>query len=191
MRHKPLTVLFEPAYVVVKASIAGFYKDVGKKFDTCKHVVCGYKTPINPYCRYHPDDVPSPHSYSYFLEQHNKHKSDGCTNAWCKVEYGQPRKIEDGKVPCQRNYYHLYTDQELASPEVKVEFMAIDLIVAGRYEHSHCIAIYDLLNDKWQSDKWWSTTPKGDLMPSSSSITVAPREIYGIEEVVRKAKEGL
>lgn len=194
MRVKPLTVLFEPKYVVVKATIAGFYKSLGKKFDLCRHVVCGYSKPPRTQCNARPDDaVPKPDNWnSWWVQRQVEHKNKGCTNKWCVVEHGPFKEIEDNKVKCARSYYHLYDEQELANPETKVEYIALEMTVASRWAHYVVVGVYDLHNDKWANDDWWSTTPKGDLMPCNQTPPdVTPREVHGIEGIIAKAKVGL
>lgn len=194
MRHKPLTNIFEPKYVVVRATIAGFYKSLGKKFDLCRHIVCGYKKPPRTACDARPDDPkPAYNSYNdWWVQRQTEHKNKGCTNKWCVKELGPPHEIVDIKATCKRSYYHLYSDQELTNPETKVEYIALEMTVASRYAHYVVVGVYDLLNDKWANDDWWSTTPKGDLMPCNQTPPdVTPREIHGIEIIIEKAKAGL
>lgn len=194
MRVDPLTVLFEPKYVVVKATIAGFYKSLGKKFNLCRHICCGYKKPPRVRCDARPED-PQPAYTNYnnwWVERQTQHRLKGCTNDWCVVDHGTKHEIVDTKAQCKRSYYHLYTEQELKNPDTKVEYIALELTVASRWAHYNAVGVYDLHNDKWANDEWWSTTPKGDLMPCNQTPPdVMPREVFGMEDIIVKAKAGL
>lgn len=186
MRQK--TTLFAPKFVVIKAEIAGFYKSIGKKFDLCKHVYCGYIKPPRTECNLRPDDLIRIPKNDWRGNEREKHKSKGCINMWCVIEHGKQHEIEDKKAKCARRYYHLYTEQELANPKTQVEYVALELIITSRYSHYFGVAVYDLINNEWHNDDWWSTTPKGDLMPCQSPPGATPREVYGIEDIVAKAK---
>lgn len=199
---KEVNVIDRP-YVVMKATIMGLYKATGKRVENCKHVSCGYVTLSDRRCFHDPQiplKMPKPTDpyYTHYLNRYNEqlaHIATGCTSMWCVKAHGPRPAILDQKVKCTRVYFAQYSESELANPDTKADIMALKIDIANRSYHGNSynmIVLYDLVNDKWYSDEWWSETQAGNLMPANKPITDAkPSQIFGIDEVVLKAKEAL
>ena len=186
---------------VLNATIIGLFRSTGRRVEICKHVSCGYLTPTDRKCYVYPGNphpVPDPKDYYYTSKQHQYndqqgHISAGCKNKWCVKRHGPFKDIVDQKVVCKRTYFKPYTEQELANPETKAELMAINMDVASDSYHGNyhnLVVIYDLMNDRWFSDDWWSETQAGNLAPAQNPIEgVKPNSVHGIDDVIKRAKE--
>ena len=170
--------LFEHKNVVMSAEVVGYFYNYGKKYNQCRHISCGYKN--------------NRHRRCYYAGQGGQHGK--CKADWCVVYYGKRPKDVGVAVKCSRTYFRAYTQQELANPATKVELVAVNLRVAQMWYPpvSNNVAIYNLLEDEWHSNEWWTLTGKGDVAPKSQGrLTVAPRSIAGMTEVIAKVKAGI
>lgn len=187
--------------VAVNATMGGFYhiKGLASKSGVCRHVSCG-STAFRP-CRWI--------GTTWMQPQHTAPK---CGEEWCKNFGARPASLGQ-KVKCTRLHLKPYTKQELAVPTVKPDGIAITMKVAfnDRVECEYGIALYDLLEDKWFNDGWWSEytnysmkyNDKGAeesdyeiLMPhrSASDATtfwIPPKEISNIDQVLVALKAQL
>jgi hypothetical protein len=185
------SILVDHERMILHASTIGFYYNYGKRQQVCNHKSCGWKSPESRQCRYISNDG---WYKQYYGQQIKDHKKKGCKEDWCIKDNG-PRPAswpEPIPNPCKRTYFRAYTEKELADPKTKVELVAIILSVAeqDRAPRNNIICVYDLMNDRWANDTWWKLTPKGDLSPWQDwGLDYAPKTIYGIEEVILKAKE--
>lgn len=180
--------LFERDTAILTATVVGYFYDFGKKYDRCRHVTCGFEYVQDYSCGY--KKYPERRYYS----KSDIHRHRQCSADWCRTYYGNRPKgaIPKAKlVKCKRTYFRSYTTQELADPKTKVELVAVQLNVAGYYNWplTNIVALYDLMNDKWHDNGWWTMNPKGDLSPRSQGIPdFDPGDISGIEDVVTKVK---
>lgn len=190
-------LLIDRNVIVMRASTVGFFYDFGKRCKTCRHRSCGWESITYKYCRW----VDASYDQNWWnasdKKLYAKHKKN-CTKDWCTIEHGKRPEGEliENSTPCKKTYFKAYTAQQLADPTTKVEIAAIKLTVA---EHDRCprydiVAVYDLMNDRWYNDKWWKTTETGSLAPVDKKWNTpdyAPKDIYGIEEVISKVKAGI
>jgi hypothetical protein len=137
------------------------------------------------------------------LRETLKHFDAGCKYSWCKVKHpnqGPPTLIRADKAKCKRIIYRRYSDQELAKPDTKPDAIAILVNLATScYHNAHpnMVALYDLIEDKWALDSWW-TRPGGSTETLSRRnehhgvrCAPPPSGVSHIDEVVQKLKESL
>lgn len=198
---------------VLEGHIVGFYKTKGlaakTKSGKCRHVSCGatsavpcnwfinkrgfdemvakgvtsWGTPLTATIKKQEED-----RLNYSKQYHAN-----CHTDWCTTTYGlRPHNVGE-HVQCTRLHFEPYNDAELADPNVKPESVAIELKVAltDVREIEWGVALYDLMEDKWFSDSWWTSTGYRykNLMPHKHSGWPAPKELNLIDQVLDSLKK--
>lgn len=193
-------LLIDRNNMVMKAHTVGFFYDFGKRCKTCRHGSCGWESIRYKYCRWITSALSNNGNWwdSSEKKEYLKHKKKACETYWCIVDHGKRPEGEliEKSIPCKKTYFKAYTTKQLSDPSTKVELAAVKMTVA---EHDRCprygiVAVYDLMNDRWYNDKWWKTTEAGSLAPVDKkwdSPEYAPKDIYGIDEVIAKVKAGI
>jgi hypothetical protein len=200
---------------VLEASVLGFFKIKGLatgKSGKCHHVSCGSVSPtVCPYYdgkrRYEamlstgkgPYGLPATQidkdRAKKNLDYHDLDHKNKCTDDWCKVYYGARPLHCNESVQCTRLHLEAYTDKELADPKIKPESVAINVNIAlnSTFETSRGIALYDLMEDKWFKDTWWTTTGfmSTKLMPHKHDDWPAPKELAQMDQVLVALKAQL
>lgn len=204
---------FEVEGTILKAQASGFYKIKGlaSKSGICRHVSCGATSPT--YCQYQSQKKEYDQMVATGKTYYGAHVSPSqiasskgwmdqlaaahptCTKDWCVKSYG-PRPNDLGeKIKCTRIHLEAYTDQELADPNVRPESVAISMSIALQKSHEveYGIALYDLIDDKWFNDQWWTTTgwKSSKLMPHKHADWPAPKKLALIDNVIASLKENL
>jgi hypothetical protein len=180
---------------VLGATAGGFFFDAGTRVKNCRHQTCGFREPPYRDCWLMQYEANDPNLYKDDTKNWNYHTKKGCQFKWCVVEHGKaPKVIPKTKLAkCKRTYFTAYTNKQLADPTTNVELVAIKLDI-GVFNDYPCnaFAVYDLLNDKWHNEKWWTITPKGHLAPHAyRHPNVPPQQVQGIDAVIAKLKSTL
>lgn len=192
--------------IPLKASFLGFLKTSDSKGDTkCTHVGCGFdkskQRPKNINCFFLQSDSAS---FSPNIHNINIHKKAGCEPNWCSITAENigwtkrrpttPRK--DTRPLCKMRRRILYSETELASPDVVKFEVGIELILAidgwanYGFDITRATAIYDLGNNQWDKSWWQQTTANNNiLIPNPNIASCDISSIKLIDEVLAKLRE--
>ena len=214
---KTRTKVYETSGAVLKAETIGFYKIKGlaRKSGRCRHISCGATKSRDCYYfaelaehetrlltgKYYGNVAYDATHQAWAIQRLNAMKPQhaNCTKDWCVPNTGKQRPVDLGQmVACSRNHLQPYTEAEMADPNVRPESIALDMIISlkGAYQgtQDRAIGLYDLIDDKWFNDQWWTRVgyKNENLMPhGNNSYWPAPKELVNITQVIDAVKAGL
>lgn len=206
---------YEAKGAVLDAKAMGFYKIKGlaAKSGRCRHISCGATKPGT--CNYWSSLADHEHKMKTGIWYGNqpytpaiqagqvtslnnlKNYHTGCAKDWCvRRNNNKLRPANLGQmVDCTRHHLEPYSEVELAKPDVKPESIAVQMVVSfDNGARDYCIALYDLIDDKWFNDMWWTIVgyKNKNLMPHANTKEYAPpKELVNIGQVITALKAAL
>jgi hypothetical protein len=204
---------FQTTGTILNAETVGFYKikGVAAKSGKCRHVSCGatsatrcmyieYKNEYNNMIatgKYYGQAATATNIANQKSWVDNmKAGHTQCTNDWCVKSYGARPSNLGEQIKCTRLHLESYTEQELANPKVRPESVAINMRIALNKSYAQVeygIALYDLIDDKWFNDSWWTHTgyQSTKLMPHKHADWPAPKTLALVDQMINALKASI